>query len=89
MDGDAEMGLSGKWTAWKLLSINLCTQRKSHFSTSAKSKTEATRRRQMHTQATYRHKDIVERYHSQFSRCCEKARASNPHSGDAAGNSWL
>lgn len=45
-------------------------------------------KQKLHSQATYRHKGIVERYHSQFSRCCEEAKAYNPHSGDAAGNSW-
>lgn len=63
MDGDAEMGLSGEWTAWKVLSINLCTQRKRHFSTSTKSKTEAARRRQctvrQHTGTRISWKDIT------------------------------
>lgn len=45
-------------------------------------------KQKLHSQATHRHKGIVERYHSQFSRCCEEAKAYNPHSGDAAGNSW-
>lgn len=43
----------------------------------------------MDSQATYEPKGTVERYHSQFSKCCVEARFSNPHSGDAAGNSWL
>lgn len=43
----------------------------------------------MHSQATYGHKNTVERYYSKCSKCCDEARASNPHSGDAAGNSLL